>query len=122
MFDINEELKAAKAAKAAIDFLLTATPKSAVLATVNKAKYAAILNLSSGGGALNEARSSVGIALSNVIHGMPTQEKIDKAKRAIEDLDKGIRSIATGVNVVALQGQMPNPRSVVASLVTGKLK
>jgi hypothetical protein len=41
MFDINEELKAAKAAKAAIDFLLTATPKSAVLATVNKAKYAA---------------------------------------------------------------------------------
>ena len=83
MFDINEELKAAKAAKAAIDFLLTATPKSAVLATVNKAKYAAILNLSSGG-ALNEARISVGIALSNVIHGMPTQEKIDKAKFAIE--------------------------------------
>jgi hypothetical protein len=83
MFDINEELKAAKAAKAAIDFLLTATPKSAVLATANKAKYAAVLNLSSGG-ALNEARSSVGIALSNVIHGMPTQEKIDKAKRAIE--------------------------------------
>jgi hypothetical protein len=80
MFDINEELKAAKAAKAAIDFLLTATPKSAVLATVNKAKYAAVLNLSSGG-ALNEARSSVGIALSNVIHGMPTQKK---AKRAIE--------------------------------------
>jgi hypothetical protein len=79
MFDINEELKAAKAAKAAIDFLLTATPKSAVLATVNKAKYAAVLNLSSGG-ALNEARSSVGIALSNV-HGMPTQKK---AKRAIE--------------------------------------
>jgi hypothetical protein len=74
---INEELEAAKAAKAAIDFLLTATPKSAVLATVNKAKYAAVLNLSSGG-ALNEARISVGIALSNVIHGMPTQEKIDR--------------------------------------------
>jgi hypothetical protein len=84
MVSINEELEAAKAANAAIDFLLTATPKSTVLATVNKAKYAAILNLSSGGGALNEARSSVGIALSNVIHGMPTQEKIDKAKRAIE--------------------------------------
>jgi hypothetical protein len=84
MVSINEELEAAKAANAAIDFLLTATPKSAVLATVNKAKYAAILNLSSAGGALNEARSSVGISLSNVIHGMPTQEKIDKAKRAIE--------------------------------------
>jgi hypothetical protein len=84
MVSINEELEAAKAAKAAIDFLLTATPKPAVLATVNKAKYAAILNLSSGGGALNEARTYVGIALSNVIHGMPTQEKIDKAKSAID--------------------------------------
>jgi hypothetical protein len=84
MVSISEELEAAKAAKAAIDWLLTATPKSAVLATVNKAKYAAILNLSSGGAALNEARSSVGIALSNVIHGMPTQEKIDKAKFAID--------------------------------------
>ena len=83
MVSINEELEAAKAANAAIDFLLTATPKPAVLATLNKAKYAAILNLSSGG-ALNEARANVGIALSNVIHGMPTQEKIDKAKRVIE--------------------------------------
>jgi hypothetical protein len=84
MVDISEELRAAKAAKAAIDFLLTATPKAMVVATVNKAKYAAVLNLSSGGGALNEARTSVGIALSNVIHGMPTQEKIDNAKRVIE--------------------------------------
>ena len=83
MVHINEALKAAKAAKAAIDVLLTATPKSAALATLNKAKYAAILNLSSGG-ALNEARANVGIALSNVIHGMSTQEKIDKAKRTIE--------------------------------------
>ena len=33
---------------------------------------------------MDEARANVGIALSNVIHGMPTQEKIDKAKRAIE--------------------------------------
>jgi len=83
MVSINEELEAAKAAKAAIDFLLTATPKPAVLATLNKAKYAAVLNLSSGG-ALNEARSKVGIAVSNLLHGLPTQEKIDKAKRAIE--------------------------------------
>ena len=91
MFDISEELRAAKAAKAAIDFLLTATPKSAVLATVNKAKYAAVLNLSSGGGALNEA-AHVGIALSNVIHGMPTQEKIDKAKRAIDAWIRGLEA------------------------------
>ena len=47
--------------------------------------HAAILNLSSGG-ALNEARANVGIALSNLIHdhGPPTPQSIDKAKRAIE--------------------------------------
>jgi hypothetical protein len=84
MVHINEELKAAKAAKAAIDALAT-TPKSAVLATLGKANHAAILNLSSGG-ALNEARANVGIALSNLIHdhGPPTPQSIDKAKRAIE--------------------------------------
>jgi hypothetical protein len=82
MVSINEELEAAKAAKAAINMLSTSA-KSAVLTTLGKANHAAILNLSSGG-ALNEARAKVGIALSNVIHGMPTQEKIDKAKSAIE--------------------------------------
>jgi hypothetical protein len=83
MVKINEELKAAKAARAAINVLLTATPKSEVLATLNTARHAAILNLSSGG-ALNVARCNVGIALSSLMHGLPTQERIDKAKRAIE--------------------------------------
>jgi hypothetical protein len=46
MVHINEELKAAKAAKAAID-ALSMSPKSAVLATLGKANHAAILNLSS---------------------------------------------------------------------------
>jgi hypothetical protein len=42
------------------------------------------LNLSSGR-VLNEARSKVGIAVSNLLHGLPTQEKkIDKAKFAID--------------------------------------
>jgi hypothetical protein len=82
MVKINEELKAAKAAKAAIKATST-SPKSAVLATLNKANHAAILNLSNGG-ALNEARGNVGIALSSVLHSQPTPEKIDKAKRAIE--------------------------------------
>ena len=84
MVSINEELNAAKAAKAAINALSMATPKSAVLATLGKANNAAILNLSSGG-ALNEARAYVGIALSNLIddHGPPTRQSIDKAKRAI---------------------------------------
>ena len=83
MISINEELRAAKAAKAAIEALSMATPKSAVLATLSKAKNAAILNLSSGG-ALNEARTYVGIALSNLIHGPPTPHSIYKAKSAIE--------------------------------------
>ena len=85
MFDINEELKVAKAAKAAINTLSMEAPKSAVLATLGKANNAAILNLSSGG-ALNEARANVGIALSNLIHehGPPTPHSIYKAKSAIE--------------------------------------
>jgi hypothetical protein len=83
MVSINEELKAAKAAKAAIEPLSKATPKSAVLATLGRANHAAILNLSSGG-ALNEARANVGIALSNLIHGPPTPQSIDKAKFAID--------------------------------------
>ena len=84
MAHINE-LKAAKAAKAAIDVLSTTAPKSAVLATLRTANHVAVLNLSSGG-ALNEARANVGIALSNLIHdhGPPALERIDKAKRAIE--------------------------------------
>ena len=83
MVSVDEELKAAKAAKTAIDALLTTTRKSAVLATLSKARRAAVLNLS-GGGTLNEARGNVGIALSSVLHSLPTQEKIDKAKSAIE--------------------------------------
>jgi hypothetical protein len=83
MVSINEELDVAKAAKAAIKALLTATSKPAVLATLKKANRTAILNLSSGG-ALNEARGKVGIALSNIMHGLPTKEKIDEAKSAID--------------------------------------
>jgi hypothetical protein len=62
MVSVNEELKAAKAAKAAINALSTATRKSAISATLRTANHAAILNLGSGG-ALNEARTNVGIAL-----------------------------------------------------------
>jgi hypothetical protein len=84
MVSINEELRAAKAAKAAISSLST-TPlsKSVFLATLNRANHAAILNLSSGG-ALNEARGNIGLVLSNLMFGPRTPEKIDKAKFAIE--------------------------------------
>jgi hypothetical protein len=83
MVSINEELEVAKAAKAAIKALLTATSKPAVLATLKKANRAAILNLSSGG-ALNEARGKVRIALSNIMYGPPTKEKIDEVRSAID--------------------------------------
>ena len=77
MVSLDEELKAAKAAKAAIDALLTTTRKSEVLTTLMKARGTAVLNLSSGGD-LNVARGNVGIALSSVMHSRPTPEKIDK--------------------------------------------
>jgi hypothetical protein len=70
MVIVYEELKAAKAAKAAIDALLTTTRKPVVLATLGRAKHCAVLNLSSGG-TLNEARAKAGIALSGVMHSRP---------------------------------------------------
>jgi hypothetical protein len=83
MVSIKEEIEVAKAAKAAIQALLTATSKPAALATIKDAYRAAVLNLSTEG-VLNEARSKAGIALSNVMHRLPTKEKIDKAKSAID--------------------------------------
>ena len=92
MISVDEELKAAKAAKAAIGALLTR--KSEVLATLGKARHAAVLNLSSGG-TLNEARGSVGIALSSVMHSRPEPEKIDKTKAAINTWIKELEASAT---------------------------
>jgi hypothetical protein len=91
MVSTDKELEEAKAAKAAINALLTASPKSGVLTTLKNAGRAAILNFSSGG-ALNEARGKVGIALSNVMHGPPTPERIDKAKRAIDNWIKELEA------------------------------
>jgi hypothetical protein len=53
------------------------------LATLNNAYHAAVLNLSSRGG-LNAARAKVGIALSNIMHGLPTKEKINEVTSAID--------------------------------------
>ena len=92
MVSINEQLKAAKAVKAAIDVLLTtATSKSVVSATIRSANTAAVLNLGIGG-ALNEARANVGIALSNLMHDAPTPERIEKAKAAIDDWIKELEA------------------------------
>jgi hypothetical protein len=80
---MGEELKAAQAAKTAVDTLL-ARPISAVSTDLRKAKTVAVLNLGGGGGALNEARASVGIALSNLMDRPPTPDKMDNAKAAID--------------------------------------
>jgi hypothetical protein len=63
MVSVDEELKAAKAAKAAIN-ALTAR-KSEGLTTLKHAYRVAVINLSGGEDLLNEARGGVGIALSN---------------------------------------------------------
>jgi hypothetical protein len=91
------EIKTAKAAKAAIDALSTAT-RSAGLATLRTANHVAVVNLSCGG-ALNEARANVGIALSNLFHdhGPPAPEKIEKAKRAIEAWIKELEASAASI-------------------------
>ena len=91
MVSLDEELKAAKAAKAAIDALLITSRQSVVLAKLMKARGAAVLNLSTGG-TLNAARGNVGIALSSVLHSRPTQEKIDKTKAAINDWIKELEA------------------------------
>jgi hypothetical protein len=91
MVSVDEELKAAKAAKTALNALLTTTSKSVLVAALNKANHIAVLNLASGG-ALNEARTNVGIALSNLLHGQQTLEKIEKAKGAVEEWINQLRT------------------------------
>ena len=91
MVSVDEELKAAKAAKTAINALLTTTSKSVLVAALNKADRIAVLNLASGG-ALNAARTNVGIALSNLLNGRPTLEKIEKPKGAVEEWINQLRT------------------------------
>jgi hypothetical protein len=85
MTSVNEEIKAAKAAKAVIRALSTTTVNSAAsLVPLHHAYRQAVLNLSSEG-PLNEARKKVGIALANLIHHPIAQDTIDKAKVAVEE-------------------------------------
>jgi hypothetical protein len=88
MTSINKELEPAKAARAALNAWLPTTPKSAITAALRPANTAAILNFSGQRGAadaLNEARKNVGVALSSLFDRPLKQEKIDKAKSAVEE-------------------------------------
>ena len=78
-----EELKAKQAAKVVVGALLT-RPVSTFSAELRKAKTIAVVNLGRGGGALNEARANVGIALSNLMDRPPMPEGINNAKAAID--------------------------------------
>jgi hypothetical protein len=84
MTSVNEEKRAAKAARAVIRALSTTTVNSVSLVPLRHAYRHAVLNLSSEG-PLNEARKEVGIALANLIHHPKAQDKIDKAKVAVEE-------------------------------------
>ena len=83
MVSVDKEWQAAKAAKAAVKTLSIRTAKTSISATLRKANLAAIQNLGRGG-ALNDARVNVGIAISNLIDGSPTPERVDKARAAID--------------------------------------
>ena len=87
MVSIDEELKAAEAAKAAIDTLSTtaALSEATIIILRGAIRAATPMTIFSSEGPLNEARHEVVIALSDLIHGPPTQEKINKAKGAVED-------------------------------------
>jgi hypothetical protein len=83
MASIDEELKAAQAAKAVVGAILT-RPISTISAELRKAKTIAVVNLGGGGGALNEARANVGIAISNLMDRPPMPEEINNAMAAID--------------------------------------
>jgi hypothetical protein len=85
MVSIDEELKAAKAAKAVIDTLSTAALSGATIETLREAIHAATpATFFPSEGPLIEPRHDAFILLSDLTEGPPTQERIDKAKGAVE--------------------------------------
>ena len=90
---IEEEREAAQEAQTAMNALSAASvPSPNIVATLRNAKYkatVAMMTTLSSETLLNDARHTVGILLSDLIHalgtGRLTQGKIVKAKGAIED-------------------------------------
>ena len=82
----EEELKAAEAAKSALDKPSPVLLSEAMRLTLRDAIRAATqTTFFSSEGPLTGARHEVVVALSDLIHGPPTPEKIDKAKEAVEN-------------------------------------
>ena len=95
----QEEIAAAKVAEVAIAMLAaSAASRQATIRTLRTANRIATLAMATGfsdGKPLVDARHNAGIALSELIHELekrfPPQEKIDKAKQAVEDWIEALR-------------------------------
>src|SRR5258706_11734022 len=108
MVSINEELEATEAARAALS---TNSNSKATIRVLREAKYVAALAMTTlpSDKPLNDARHAVVTALSDLVKALetdptPQQEKIDKAKGAIRNLEwalkatleLGLRNLAEG--------------------------
>jgi hypothetical protein len=97
MIGINEELKTIEAAMA----VLSTDPNSnATIKVLRQAKYVAALAMTTFASdkPLNDARHAVVITLSDVVRALETdpaaqEEKIDKAKEAIRNLEWALKAI-----------------------------
>src|SRR5271166_3038451 len=117
MSTIDEELNAAKAAKAAIEMLSTTAPNPSIVAALRDARnVAASAMIFVGEGPLNDARDKVGIELSILIRaleqGSLAQEKIGNANGAIEDWMKFVEGPTPGSRpeVQRRRSRMRRPR------------
>ena|SRR5437763_455343 len=96
MVSINEELKATEAAGA----VLSTNPNSdATIRVLRQAKYVAALAMTTlpSDKLLNDARHAVVIILSDLVKALETdpaaqQEKIDKAKEVIRNLEWALKA------------------------------
>src|SRR6266496_3624624 len=97
MVSINEELKATEAARAVLS---TTNPNSKeTIRVLREAKYVAALAMTTlpSDKPLNDARHAVVITLSDLVQALETdpaaqQEKIDKAKEAIRNLEWALKA------------------------------
>jgi hypothetical protein len=117
MASIDEELDAAKAAKAAIEMLSTTAPNPSIVAALRDARNVAASAMTFlGGEPLNDARDKIGIALSILIRALEdsslAQEKIDNANGAIEDWMKFLEGPTprSGPKVQRRRSRMRRPR------------
>jgi HJR/Mrr/RecB family endonuclease len=96
MVSINEELEATEAARAVLS---TNSNSNATIKVLRQAKYVAALAMTTFASdkPLNDARHAVVTTLSDLVEALetdpaPQQEKIDKAKEAIRNLEWALKA------------------------------